>query len=195
MRSMRALLEQSGPAILLTHSYGGRFGWATASTSPDLVRAVVAFEPGHHMFPENEPPEPLTSPLAEVPEVVAPQLVPPEQFKKLTAMPILLIYGDNIPAAPGKSFNDEVWRFSLTRAKAFVAAVNRHGGDATLIHLPTMGIKGNTHAAFADLNNVAIARLMEWWLAAKGLDKNDAPHQGPKPPRMEMTIPLADGQQ
>ena len=130
-------------------------------------------------------------------------------------MPILLVYGDNIKTEPGTSFNDEVWRFSLARAKAFAAAVNRHGGDATrearcataasnvnrhggdatLIHLPELGIRGNTHAPFADLNNVAIARLMEWWLAAKGLDKNDAPHQGPKPPRMEMTIPLADGQQ
>ena len=192
MRSMRALLEQSGPAILLTHSYGGRFGWAAASTAPELVRGVVAFEPGQHMFPENEPPEPMTSPLEGLPEIMAPQLVPLDRFKKLTAMPILLVYGDNIKTEPGTSFNDEVWRFSLARAKAFAAAVNRHGGDATLIHLPELGIRGNTHAPFADLNNVAIARLMEWWLATRGLDKDDTPHQGPKPPQMEMTIPLAD---
>lgn len=191
-KTMRALLEQTGPAILLTHSYSGRFGWSTVSAAPELTRGVVAFEPGQHMFPESEPPEPMTSTIEGLPEIMAPQLVPLDQFKKLTAMPILLIYGDNIASSPGKSFNDEVWRFSLARAKAFVAAVNRHGGDATLIHLPELGIRGNTHAAFADLNNRDIARLVEWWLAAKGLDKDDTPHQGPKKPAMEMTIPLAE---
>ena len=194
-KTMRALLDQTGPAILLTHSYGGRFGWFTASIAPELVRGIVAFEPGQHMFPESEPPEPMTSPLKDLPEIMAPQLVPLDQFKKLTAMPILLVYGDNIKTEPGKSFNDEVWRFSLTRARAFVAAINRHGGDATLIHLPELGIKGNTHAPFADLNNRDIARLMTWWLAAKGLDRTDMPHQGPKKPTMEMTIPLTDSAQ
>ena len=52
--------------------------------------------------------------------------------------------------------------------------------------------KATGQGAFADLNNVEIARLVEWWLAAKGLDKDDTPHQGPKKPAMEMTIPLAE---
>ena len=34
-----------------------------------------------------------------------------------------------------------------------------------------LGIKGNTHFMFADLNNMEIADLLSKWLAEKGLDK------------------------
>jgi len=41
----------------------------------------------------------------------------------------------------------------------------------TLVHLPEIGIKGNTHFPFSDLNNLEIAELMNNWLKEKGLDK------------------------
>ena len=56
-------------------------------------------------------------------------------------------------------------------AKKFVAAINRHGGDATLVELPKIGLKGNTHFLMADLNNEQLADLMADWLHSKGLDK------------------------
>lgn len=40
------------------------------------------------------------------------------------------------------------------RAEQFVKEVNARGGDAQLIDLPSLGLKGNTHASFADLNNL-----------------------------------------
>ena len=40
-----ALLDKIGPAILLTHSQSGAFGWPVADTRPDLVKAIVAVEP------------------------------------------------------------------------------------------------------------------------------------------------------
>jgi len=40
----------------------------------------------------------------------------------------------------------------------------------TLVHLPEIGIKGNTHFAFSDLNNVEIADLVSRFLAEKGLE-------------------------
>lgn len=40
------LFEKIGPAILCTHSQGGSHGWAIADFVPDLVKAVVALEPG-----------------------------------------------------------------------------------------------------------------------------------------------------
>ena len=55
-------------------------------------------------------------------------------------------------------------------AKLWVDAVNRHGGDATLVHLPEIGIRGNTHFPFSDLNNHQIADLVSRFLAKKGLD-------------------------
>ncbi|SFB39190.1 hypothetical protein SAMN04244574_02527 [Azotobacter beijerinckii] len=44
------------------------------------------------------------------------------------------------------------------------------GGDARLIHLPEIGIKGNNHFPFSDLNNVEIADLVSKFLAEKELD-------------------------
>ena len=49
-------------------------------------------------------------------------------------------------------------------------AVNRHGGDATLVHLQEIGITGNMHFLFSDLNNLQIADQASAFLARKGLD-------------------------
>ncbi len=40
-----ALLDKIGPAILLTHSQSGAFGWPIADARPELVKAIVAVEP------------------------------------------------------------------------------------------------------------------------------------------------------
>jgi pimeloyl-ACP methyl ester carboxylesterase len=40
-----ALLDKIGPAILLTHSQSGAFGWPIADQRPQLVKAIVAVEP------------------------------------------------------------------------------------------------------------------------------------------------------
>ena len=55
-------------------------------------------------------------------------------------------------------------------ARLWRDAVNRHGGDATLVHLPAIGIRGNTHFPFSDLNNRQIADLMSRFLAKKSLE-------------------------
>ena len=48
--------------------------------------------------------------------------------------------------------------------------MNRRGGDVTVVHLPEVGIRGNTHFPFSDLNNLQIADLMSQFLEKKGLD-------------------------
>jgi len=96
--------------------------------------------------------------------------VPMAQFLKLTRIPIVVYYSDNIPSEPSKNFGQDNWRVRLAMARLWTAAVNRHGGDATLVHLPDIGIRGNTHFPFSDLNNVQIADLMSGFLARKGID-------------------------
>ena len=55
-------------------------------------------------------------------------------------------------------------------ARLWRDTVNRHGGDATVVSLPEIGIKGNTHFLMSDLNNVQIANLVSKFLAEKRLD-------------------------
>jgi pimeloyl-ACP methyl ester carboxylesterase len=45
-----ALLEKIGPAVLLTHSQAGVFGWKVADTRPELVKGIVAVEPNGPPF-------------------------------------------------------------------------------------------------------------------------------------------------
>ena len=92
-------------------------------------------------------------------------------FEKLTRIPIQVVYGDNIPANPYPVPGPDLWRARQEMAALFVVAVNRHGGDAQLLKLPEIGVFGNTHFVFTDLNNVKIADLMSKYLHQKGLDK------------------------
>ncbi|MFV8325880.1 hypothetical protein [Flavobacterium sp. ZS1P14] len=103
-KTMAKLLEETTPAILITHSNSGQYGWSTAMTAPELVKAVVAYEPGACAFPETEIPDAIATGVELVNETQAPQLVSMEEFKKLTKMPILIIFGDNIAKEKSEIF-------------------------------------------------------------------------------------------
>lgn len=78
-------------------------------------------------------------------------------------------YGDNIPDKPVAMPAQDSWRVRLAMARKWRDVVNKHGGDVTVTHLPEVGIKGNTHFPFADLNNVQIADLVSRFLKEKNL--------------------------
>jgi hypothetical protein len=102
--------------------------------------------------------------------------VPLEQFMALTKIPIVMYFGDNIPEEPSSNPGQDNWRVRLAMARLWRDAVNRHGGDVTVVHLPELGIRGNTHFAFSDTNNVEIANLLSRFLAEKERSSR-APHQ------------------
>ena len=47
--------------------------------------------------------------------------------------------------------------------------INRYGGDAEVLHLPDIGVYGNTHFLFEDKNNEKIADIIDRWIVKKGL--------------------------
>ncbi|MBB5190690.1 pimeloyl-ACP methyl ester carboxylesterase [Silvimonas terrae] len=161
-----AIFKKTGPGILFTHSQGGGPGWLIAIKNAN-VKAIVAFEPGSSfVFPEGEVPPPIPSAF----DTVKGAAVPLDRFLALTKIPILVIYGDNIPDHPVDLPAQDSWRARLEMAQLWRDTVNKHGGNVTLIHLPDIGIRGNTHFAFSDLNNVQIADLVSTFLAEKHLD-------------------------
>ena len=160
------LFNKIGPAILVTHSHSGGMGWLTAVKNQN-VKAIVAYEPGSgFLFPEGEVPQGIGSSSGTLTAVG----VPMNDFMKLTKIPIIIYYGDNIPDKPSPNSSADGWRARLAMARLWRDAVNKHGGDVTVVHLPEIGIKGNTHFPFSDLNNVQIADLMSQWLKEKGMD-------------------------
>ena len=161
-----AVFDKIGHGILFTHSQGGGPGWLTAIKN-NKVKAIVAFEPGSSfVFPQGEVPAPIPSAF----DTVQGAAVPMDQFMALTRIPVLILYGDNIPEQAVDLPAQDSWRARLTMARLWRDAVNKHGGDVRLIHLPEIGIKGNTHFPMSDLNNVQIADLVSGFLTEKHLD-------------------------
>jgi hypothetical protein len=157
-----AAFARIGPAVLVTHSASGILGWITGIKSPN-VKAIYAYEPTSYVFPEGEVPPPMGG--------IASTAVPLADFLKLTRIPIVLEYSDGIPSTPSPYPRVENWRNRLALGKLMADALNRRGGDASVLHLPEVGIHGNTHFSFADMNNVQVADLLSRFLKEKRLDK------------------------
>ncbi|MBK6283163.1 MAG: alpha/beta fold hydrolase [Draconibacterium sp.] len=165
--AVSALYDKIGFGILVSHSHSGGMGWATAIKNQN-IKAIVSYEPGSgFLFPEGEVPAPISMAGGSLTAFG----VPLSDFMKLTKIPIIIYYGDNIPEKPMDNPGQDGWRARLEMARLWRDCVNKHGGDVTVVHLPEIGIKGNTHFPFSDLNNIEIADLMTEWLKEKGLDK------------------------
>ena len=165
--AVSALFNKIGSGILVTHSHSGGMGWLTAIKNQN-IKAIVSYEPGSgFLFPEGEVPESMPSAGGTLQAFGMPM----QDFMQLTKIPIIIYYGDNIPTEPNSNPGQDGWRVRLEMARLWRDTVNKYGGDVTVVHLPKIGIKGNTHFPFSDLNNLEIADLMSEWLNNKKLDK------------------------
>jgi hypothetical protein len=79
-------------------------------------------------------------------------------------------YGDYIPDEATGIPSQDFWRQSLSSARRWAELVNSNGGDVTVVHLPEIGLTGNTHFIMSDLNNLEIAEHLSAWLKQKGLE-------------------------
>lgn len=162
------LFDKIGAGILITHSQGGGPGWLTAIKNEKL-KAVVAYEPySGFVFPTGELPDPIKS-TGLFGELKGTE-IPLSDFMKLTRIPIVIYYGDHIAREPSKVWNMDHWRSGLEMARLWAATINKHGGNAKVVHLPEIGINGNTHFPFADLNNLEVADVLSNWLGKTNLD-------------------------
>ena len=150
-----ALADRIGPTVALTNSAGGLRALLTAMKSDNIV-GVVAYENVGYVYPVGEAPDVEPGPFGPIE-------VPLEEFRKLTRIPLQMVWGDNTDRS-------ERYRPTVAESRRFVELVNRHGGKAELLLLPEAGLHGNTHIPFADLNNVAVADLLSSYLRAHGLD-------------------------
>jgi hypothetical protein len=168
LNAVDELISEVGKCILVLHSQGGKYGWLMR-TRNEGVEAIVAYEPGAFVFPDDDPPPPVRTKIADVERLTAPILVPRERFRRLTEIPIQVVYGDNIQTEPSSVMGIEFWRVNLQRRQQFKQAIDACGGKLEIIDLPDLGIAGNTHFPFADLNNVQIADLFVEFVERNGL--------------------------
>lgn len=150
------LMDKIGPSVALTNSAGGMRAILTALKTNNMA-GIVMYENVGYVYPQGEGPG---GPVGGF----GPIEVPLEEFKKLTKVPMQMVWGDNVEKSA-------TYPNSLRLSKLFAEKVNKYGGKAQVLMLPDAGLKGNTHIPFADMNNVAVADLLSKFLAENGLDK------------------------
>jgi pimeloyl-ACP methyl ester carboxylesterase len=181
------LLDRIGPAILLTHSQSGAFGWPIANARPKLVKAIVAVEPSgppvHDGVFKGAPDYfdngPLSKPwgIAAVPLAYdgvtnASQLAFAEQ-EKADSRDLMKCWRQKEPARqltnlrniPVVIISSEAsYHASYDHCTAQYLA--QAGVKNSFIRLADRGIRGNGHMMMLEKNNLQIAALIEDWLGS-----------------------------
>jgi len=172
------LLEKIGPSILLTHAFGGFFGWGVADRHPDLVKGILCMEINGNPFaaqlrwgltagPMTYDP-PVTDPSQfrlvdqasppDAPRPVTPtfklQAEPAHQWKNLRGIPIGWLTSEF--GAGGSPV-------------ANVAFLKQVGCAVEMLRLRDSGIYGNGNLMLLEKNNHEIFTVIRDWL-----DKNVA---------------------
>ena len=134
--NMAGLARQLRGAVLMGHSESGFFPEQAALIDPAGIRGLISIE---------MPCPAMTS----------------EQIAKLAKIPTLIMFGDHLGDVQGGPAN---WASSFESCQKFVQQVKDAGGDAEMMHLPEMGIHGNSHMLMQDRNNLQLADLILSWL-------------------------------
>jgi pimeloyl-ACP methyl ester carboxylesterase len=173
-----ALLDKIGPAVVLTHSQSGTYGWLIADARPQLVKGVVAIEPAGPPFeatiigsgkarawgptdiaitydpPVKEPGEIAVERQAEPdgPDLFAcwMQKAPARQLVNLKSIPVMVM-------AAEASYHQV---YDHCTAKY----LNQAGVKTEYIRLQDKGIHGNGHMVMIEKNNLDIAKLVDDWV-------------------------------
>ena len=183
-----ALLDRIGPAILLTHSQSGTFGWLVADARPALVKAIVALEPSgppvHDNVEKGAPdwfadgsltkPYGLTAPpLTYDPPVANPSELSFVRQESPDAPNLVRCWAQTSPAR--RLVHLQRLPILVVQAEASYHAAYDHCTVAYLrqagvtslryVRLADEGIKGNGHMFMLEKNNLDIAALVARWLS------------------------------
>jgi pimeloyl-ACP methyl ester carboxylesterase len=173
-----ALLDRIGPAIVLTHSQSGPFGWLIADAQPALVKAIVAIEPAGPPFEATiigtgkarawgvaDIPMRYDPPIKEASELAVERDAEPEGpdlfvcwMQKAPARQLINLKG--IPAVIIASEASYHQVYDHCTAKY----LNQAGVKTEYIRLQDRGIFGNGHMVMLEKNNLQIAGLIDQWL-------------------------------
>jgi pimeloyl-ACP methyl ester carboxylesterase len=138
-KQMAALAVKLKGAILMGHSESGFFPEQAALIDPKGIRGIVSIE------------MPCETTLAST------------QIETLAQIPTLVMFGDHLNDVTGGPVS---WQQSFETCNEFVDQLKKAGGDAQMMHLPALGIKGNSHMLMQDRNSDELADLVIAWIDA-----------------------------
>ena len=134
---MAALGVKLGGAVLMGHSESGFFPEQAALIDAKGIKGIVSIE------------------MPCVTDLGAPKIA------TLAGIPTLVMFGDHLGDVTGGPVS---WAQSFETCKTFVDQLKKAGGDAEMMHLPALGIKGNSHMLMQDKNSDQLADLVIAWI-------------------------------
>jgi hypothetical protein len=148
LTQMAALGVKLHGAIMIGHSESGFFPEQAALVDPTGIRGLVTIETRCDTG--------LTA----------------MQLATLAKIPTLIMFGDHL-ADVQAPFS---WVDALTSCNTFVDQVKKAGGDAQMMYLPALGIKGNSHMLMQDKNSKQLADLLIAWIDGHVETKRSGAH-------------------
>ena len=136
-KNMAALAVQLRGAVLMGHSESGFFPEQAALIDPGGVKGMISIE------------------------MPCPALTD-AQVGALAKIPTLIMFGDHLGDVQGGGPAN--WAASYEGCQKYVSRVKEQGGDAEMMSLPAMGIKGNSHMLMQDRNSLQLADLLLAWI-------------------------------
>lgn len=182
-----ALLEKIGPAIVMTHSQSGAYGWPIADARPDLVKAVIAVEPSGppvrdvtftgapNYFEEGPATRPWglgALPLSYAPAAATAADLQFERQEKPDAPDLVRCWLQKAPArqlpnvakVPVAVVHGEA-SFHAPFEHCTVKYLQQAGVKADWIDLGKEGVHGNGHMMMLEKNSDVVAAKIEAWIA------------------------------
>jgi pimeloyl-ACP methyl ester carboxylesterase len=170
------LLDRIGPCILVTHAFGGFWGWVVTDKRPNLVKAIMAMEINGNPFAGQ-----FRWGLTAVPMTYDPPVTDPSQFKLVDAKlppdsPRPLVPSFKLQAEPAHQWKNLKnipigWLTSEFggggSANAQVAFLKQVGCSAELVRLRDYGINGNGNLMLLEKNNHEVFAVIRDWLDKK----------------------------
>ncbi len=170
------LVDRIGPCILLTHAFGGFFGWGVADRRPNLVKGIFCMEINGNPFAQQLRWGLTASPIAYDPPVTDPaqfQLVdhtPPPDSPRPVVSPFKL---QAEPARKWKNLRGIPIGWLTTEfggggsPVANVEFLKQAGCSAEMVRLRDYGIVGNGNLMLLEKNNHEVFGVVRDWLDRK----------------------------
>ena len=174
-----ALLDKIGPAIVLTHSQSGAFGWLIADARPKLVKAIIAIEPSGPPFEATiigtgkaRPWGPTDIPITYDPPVKDPSEFALVRDEKPDGPDKFLCWMQKDPARQLvnlKNIPTVVISAEASYHQLYDNCTVKYLKQAGMAHiewipLQSKGIHGNGHMVMIEKNNLQIAKLIDDWV-------------------------------
>ncbi|RVT95026.1 hypothetical protein EOD43_03210 [Sphingomonas crocodyli] len=133
------LADDLTQVVMIGHSQAGRMPLEVVLLGKGNIRGIISVEPAG-----------CTS-----------SVYTEEQIRVLSAVPILVIFGDHLSSRQPVGAN---WGDALADCEAFVSRVVHAGGNASIFRPVENGFRGNSHMLMQDRNNLVVADYIIHWI-------------------------------